>query len=329
MATHLYEHRAESPRSRLAWFASLAVHAACWGALVYVSFGAFRGDSRGSRRPDEGPSIELGLTDNNDEQATRDEIAHRISRSRLEDSALGAGLLADSAAVQPIPAIDEPSASLAPQPRLPLLALGGSPPAPSAAPQPARGPLKLGGLADRATVTVFGAVGEGSRFVYLFDHSISMAGAPLAAAKQQLIASLDALSSVHQFQVIFFNHEVQAWDLTGGQRRIPYASDANKRLAAQFVRGVMASGATDRLTPLRRALAMNADVVFFLTDVDDAMTNYDVAEVIERAQGRGTAIACIEFGQGPRPEGENFLTRIAAATGGDYAYVDATRLGGR
>ena len=32
----------------------------------------------------------------------------------------------------------------------------------------------LGAAAERATVTVFGAVGEGSRFVYLFDHSTSM-----------------------------------------------------------------------------------------------------------------------------------------------------------
>jgi uncharacterized protein with von Willebrand factor type A (vWA) domain len=181
-------------------------------------------------------------------------------------------------------------------------------------------------IADRATVTVFGAVGEGRRFVYLFDHSTSMEGAPLAAAKQQLLASLDALSSVHQFQVIFFNHEMQAWDLTGGQRRIPWASDRNKQMAARFMRRVAASGGTDRLTPLRRALSMDADVVFFLTDADDAMPAYDVADVVDRAHRSGTAIAFIEFGDGPRGEGENFLTQIAAETRGDYVYVDTTRL---
>jgi uncharacterized protein with von Willebrand factor type A (vWA) domain len=178
-------------------------------------------------------------------------------------------------------------------------------------------------------VTVFGAVGEGSRFVYLFDHSTSMAGAPLAAAKQQLLASLEALDSTHQFQVIFFNHEVQAWDLTGGQRRVPYASETNKRLAARFIAGVAANGGTERVAPLRRALAMNVDVVFFLTDADDAMPAYDVADVIERARTSGTAIACIEFGVGPQGDPrQNFLTTIAAETGGDYVYVDVTKLGG-
>jgi hypothetical protein len=222
------------------------------------------------------------------------------------------------------------SALLAPQPRLPLVSLGGSD-APSAgggtgSKSPTRhGAPRLAELAEQATVTVFGAVGEGSRFVYLFDRSTSMTGAPLAAAKQQLIDSLDALSSVHQFQVIFFNDQVQAWDLTGGQNRVPFASDANKQLAAQFVRGVIASGGTDRLTPLRRALAMNVDVVFFLTDADDAMPSYDVAEVIERAQATGTAIACIEFGEGPQPDGSNFLTQIATATRGDYVYIDTMR----
>ena len=217
--------------------------------------------------------------------------------------------------------------SLAPPPRLPLLALDASRPAESAPPSPGRsGSLRLNELAERATVTVFGAVGEGSRFVYLFDHSTSMTGAPLAAAKQQLLASLDALTSVHQFQVIFFNHEVHAWDLTGGQQRIPFASERNKQLAAQFIRTVIASGATDRLTPLRRALAMSPDVVFFLTDADDAMPGYDVADLIERARGVGAAIACIEFGEGPQREGENFLARLARATGGDYVYVDTTQL---
>jgi hypothetical protein len=75
---------------------------------------------------------------------------------------------------------------------------------------------------------------------------------------------------------------------------------------------------------------MNVDVVFFLTDADDAMPSYDVAGVIERAQSTGTAIACIEFGEGPRRrESQNFLTRLAAETGGDYVYVDVTKLGGQ
>jgi hypothetical protein len=353
MATHLYEHRAAPPRSRLAWLASLAVHAGCLAVLVYVSWNTW---TRGrSATPGADDGMVLGLADGVDAaiadapipHAAQDPLDATPPADPLDDGGLSNSAVTEPLALANGAGADATSALLAPEPRPPLVSLGldtasagsltpgsgpgsGSLAAGGSSSAPRRGAPRLAELAEKATVTVFGAVGEGSRFVYLFDHSTSMSGAPLAAAKQQLIDSLDALSSVHQFQVIFFNDRMQAWDLTGGQNRVPFASDANKQLAAQFVRGVIATGGTDRLTPLRRSLAMNVDVVFFLTDADDAMPSYDVAEVIERAQSTGTAIACIEFGEGPRRRGsQNFLTRLAAATGGDYVYVDVTKLGRR
>jgi hypothetical protein len=340
MGTHLYEHRAASPRSRLAWLASLAVHAGCLAVLVYASWNTW---TRGRSAPPDGDDgMVLGLDDGAADTVAEPQLAGEnppIVDDRLPEGSLSEGLASGSSSeplsVATASGPEASSALLAPQPRLPLATLGGlnaqrGGSGSGSNPAARRGAPRLAALAERATVTVFGAVGEGSRFVYLFDRSTSMSGAPLAAAKQQLIDSLDALSSVHQFQVIFFNDQVQAWDLTGGQNRVPFASDANKHLAAQFVRSITAAGGTDRLTPLRRALAMNVDVVFFLTDADDAMPSYDVADVIERAQSTGTAIACIEFGEGPRRRGvQNFLTRLAAETGGDYAYVDVTELDGR
>ncbi len=346
MGTHLYEHRVAGPRTRAAWLASLGVHAALLAAMAWISWAALgRGSRQGGDVAAESGLV-LGLADGGVEPLADVSVSDAGaadpagSGANLADSVADA--LADSVAVGGdgiASAGTDEAASLVPAPTLSPFVLGGgsrragsagdSGAEPSGAggdngPRPRR--VQLGHVMERATVTVFGAVGEGSRFIYLFDRSTSMTGAPLAAAKQQLIASLDTLTSVHQFQVIFFNHEIQAWDITGGQRRIPYATDANKQLAAQFLRTVGADGATERLAPLRRALNMNADVVFFLTDADDAMPDYDVAEVVERAQGRGTAIACIEFGNGPQPDGGNFLTHIAAATGGDYVYVDAAQL---
>jgi hypothetical protein len=185
---------------------------------------------------------------------------------------------------------------------------------------------RLGGLVDSTRLSVFGAEAVGTKFVFVFDHSTSMAGAPLAAAKEQLIESFDALESVHQFQVIFFNHQMRAPDLTGGQHRVPFATDANKALAARFIDRVIAAGGTERRTPLMRALAMTPDAVFFLTDADDAMPSYDVDEAVRRAQRSSTAVACIEFGEGPASRGENFLSRLARDTGGQYVYVDTAGL---
>ena len=96
-----------------------------------------------------------------------------------------------------------------------------------------------------------------------------MEGPPLAAAKRQLIESLRSLESVHQFHIIFFNTRTQSFDITGGGRRIAFATDRNKQLAANFVGGITADGGTDRLVALHEAIAFAPDVIFFLTDADD------------------------------------------------------------
>ena len=337
MSTHLFDHRAPPPRSRAAWLASFAVHASMLAALAYVSWTTLGGAA--GRRPAAESAVVLGLSDgagNGADLSQSDSAAPLLEPPPGDaplDNGQGAGLSAEST-MTPLVQAEASAEPITPAPQLPLLALGATTPGRTAAAN--RSSSQSGGspnvaaqlrqLEERATVTVFGAVGEGSRFVYLFDRSTSMEGVPLAAAKQQLLASLEPLNGVHQFQVIFFNHEVQAWDLTGGQQRIPYASESNKRLAGEFVRTVVATGGTDRLAPLRRALALTPDVVFFLTDADDAMPAYDVADVVERARRSSTAIACIEFGARPQREAENFLTRLAHDTGGDYVYVDTTSL---
>src|SRR5262245_26111248 len=65
------------------------------------------------------------------------------------------------------------------------------------------------GQAAAVETRVFGVRGRGTRFVYVFDRSSSMEGGPLLAAKRELIASLQNLQSVHQFQIIFYNQQPQ------------------------------------------------------------------------------------------------------------------------
>ncbi len=178
----------------------------------------------------------------------------------------------------------------------------------------------------KARVNVFGVEGTGTKFVYLFDRSSSMEGTPLAAAKKQLIESLKGLDTVHQFQIIFFNQDQQILDITGGGRRIAFATDRNKQLAAKFVGGRTADGGTDRLAALKKAIALRPNVIFFLTDADDPMRANELAEV-DRLNGRvGATICTIEFGRGAAPVGDNFLKELARGSGGQYGYVDVTKL---
>jgi hypothetical protein len=101
-----------------------------------------------------------------------------------------------------------------------------------------------------------------------------------------------------------------------------FANDANKRSAAEFVEGVLATGSTRHEEALAMALGMFPDVVYFLTDADEpAMTETELAR-ITRLNGDRTVIHAIEFGLGPARSRENFLTRLARQNGGQHVYVD-------
>lgn len=178
-----------------------------------------------------------------------------------------------------------------------------------------------------AVVQVFGVEGVGTKFVYAFDRSPSMSdGGRLAAAKRQLIESLDSLDSIHQFQIIFFNDRTKAPDLSGGQNRVAFANEQNKLFARRFVEGVTASGGTDQYAALSHALRYTPDVIFFLTDSDHPMSVNDLAQIRRQNARVGATICTIEFGSGPPRRRDNYLKQLARSTGGQYGYVDATRL---
>jgi hypothetical protein len=185
-----------------------------------------------------------------------------------------------------------------------------------------------GDIGEMTTTEVFGVKGTGSKFVYVFDRSSSMDGPPLAAAKQQLIASIDSLEEIHQFHIIFFNHAAPRHvQLNVGKRaRIAFADSQNKMLAQRFIQGITADGGTEREAPLLEALDSGPDVVFFLTDVDDDMNRDSIDKVVRKSKRSGAMISTIEFGRGPDPKRRNFLVELAERTGGSHGYVDANSL---
>ncbi len=176
---------------------------------------------------------------------------------------------------------------------------------------------------------VFGIEGEGSVFLYVFDRSDSMngyGGRPLAAAKAELINSLRGLEAVHQFQIIFYNNEVSAFNPFAPQPpRLMFADDKSKAMAEDFVRQISGAGGTRHMPPLRLALRLSPDVVFFLTDAAQPRLSEEDLRDLRRANS-GTVIHTIEFGAGPIPGGDNFLKKLARQNNGQYAYVDVTAL---
>lgn len=189
----------------------------------------------------------------------------------------------------------------------------------------ASGAGALRGRDGAAETELFGLRGRGTRFVYVFDRSASMEGPPLAAAKRELIASLQQLQGTHQFQIIFYNQQPRIMSLRGGPPQMVFADEAGKRLAASFIGGIFADGGTDHMQALAMALKLAPDVLFFLTDADEPQLHSEDFRRI-RALNRGTVIHAIEFGVGPPRGRDSFLARLAAENGGQHAYVDVTRL---
>lgn len=190
------------------------------------------------------------------------------------------------------------------------------------------GPSKqIGGAAQ---TEVFGVQGTGREFVYVFDRSTSMAGyggRPLRAAKRELIASLQDLGKMHQFQIIFYNQDPRVFNPTDGPPRLFWGDEASKMMAERFVNSIVADGNTRHMKALSMALKMRPDVIFFLTDANDPQLNEDeLRRVRSLNTGGETVINAIQFGYGPDNGDDNFLKRIARENGGRCGYQDISEL---
>ncbi|MBX3414853.1 MAG: hypothetical protein KF708_19370 [Pirellulales bacterium] len=188
-----------------------------------------------------------------------------------------------------------------------------------------------GNVGDGSARTgIFGAEGEGFKFVYVFDRSGSMGGSgrsALNAAKAELLASLEDLGELHQFQIIFYNQEPTIFPLAGQEGRLVFANQANKLRAERFIQQITADGATAHEDALKAALALRPDVIFFLTDADEPSLSPTQMKRIEKLNGGRTVIHVVEFGMGPYLGIENFLVRLARENRGEHAYVDISKLG--
>ncbi len=180
--------------------------------------------------------------------------------------------------------------------------------------------------ATKTKTTFFGVEGEGNSFVYVLDRSASMGsagGVPLRAAKAQLKASLGALQEVNLFYIIFYNDVPRLFRVPSNRQGLVFANSRNKVLAMRFIDSITAEGATEHRDALVKALNLQPDVIFFLTDGDDPpLRPADLADIRRRAAAAGTTIHVIQFGQGPLLRSESFLTQLARQNRGTFRYVD-------
>src|SRR5262245_19098691 len=168
---------------------------------------------------------------------------------------------------------------------------------------------------------VFGVMGRGSRFVYVFDRSLSMQGAPLAAAKRELLTSLKQLERLHQFQIVFYNEKPRVMQ----SPQLLFADENGLGQAESFVNSVTAAGGTDHWQALQLALRMRPDVIFLLTDADEPPLSPKQLDEIRR-NNAATSVNVIEFKSGPDAGKRGFLRQLAEQNRGHYRYIDTETL---
>src|SRR5262249_30267840 len=155
----------------------------------------------------------------------------------------------------------------------------------------------------------FGVAARGQSVVYVLDCSISMGlrGA-LAAAKRELLASLERLPATARFQVIAYNSSAET--LLGRRDELLPAKPENLRRAAAAVSALEATGGTRPRTGFTLALCLHPDVLYFLTDADDDLTDDDCHWVTRTNAGR-TVIHTVELTTAHRGRPEQPMQRLA------------------
>ena len=153
----------------------------------------------------------------------------------------------------------------------------------------------------------------------MIDRSGSMAlNGCFAAAKRELLASLERLPPTARFQVIAYNR--LAFPLrVNGESGLVLATAENKRCVARLLEELSAEGSTEHLPALKSALALRPDVIFFLTDAADLRLE-QIQAITALNHGR-SVIHAIELGRSPRNNGDPPLSALAQENQGLYKSV--------
>lgn len=180
-----------------------------------------------------------------------------------------------------------------------------------------------------ASVSFFGGGGQtGSRFAFVLDASASMyENNAIQVAKTELQASLLQVEEQQEFQIIFYNEDLQPMPTTGQRTTMFRGTEANRNRAAQHIRSVQPSGGTRHKEALLEALRLKPDVIFFLTDAGEPwMTAADLGDIRKRNSGR-CRICVVEFGKGsPLSNTDSYWTkRLARENDGTYSYHDVNQ----
>ncbi|MBS2031299.1 MAG: VWA domain-containing protein [Deltaproteobacteria bacterium] len=160
--------------------------------------------------------------------------------------------------------------------------------------------------------------------IFVLDHSGSMSGWKMVAARRAVARMVDTLTDRDRFNVIAFDDGMVSPPAFNGQELVP-ATDRNRFRAVEFLAKVEADGGTEMAQPLQRAVGVlgrgspEHDRVLVLA-TDGQVGNEDQ---ILRSLGKQLAGIRVFTVGIDRAVNEGFLQRMAAAGGGAYELVES------
>ncbi len=317
------------------WLVSCLFHAAALAVWLFLArTPGCQGDYPGEEGTDFSP-VGIVVQQSSDVPAETDSPAEQVPREQQQPLS---PLLSPNSAPPVVPESPPIEIALPAFQAPPVIGVGG-PPVSASTPGELLNPLQpgapptVGEIGQRGGGTsLFGIRDTGRRFVYVIDTSSSMDryGA-LKVAKIQLMASLENLDESQEFQVLFVNSSgiTQLDPSARGKRSFSnmFRGTDDHRLAVRLqMSSISPDSGTEHYKGLAAALALNPDVIFYLTDAGEPGLTSAEREHVRRANRGRARIHCIEFGEGPMPTTSrgtpvpNFLTKLAAEHDGRYTY---------
>ena len=184
-----------------------------------------------------------------------------------------------------------------------------------------KGPPPIG---TPAKLNIFGSGSVGRSFVFVIDRSRSMGASGLgvlSAAQTELRRALGELTPSQRFEIIVYNQTPDSFGYHYNKRRgLVKVTEERVKQVDQFMESVFAGGTTEHYYGLMGALDLRPEVVYLLTDGDDALNPSQLNRLAARAKNQGTTIHAIKFGFGPLQEDSNFMMTLSQRTGGSFTY---------
>ena len=163
-----------------------------------------------------------------------------------------------------------------------------------------------------------GSVGGARKIVYVVDRSGSMIDS-FIYVQAELKRSISALRRSQKFHVIFFN---SGEPLENPSKRLVSAIDAHKEQFFEFLDRVVARGGTKPERAIRRALAIEPDLIYLLSDGVDFQPSLlgKLDEWNKRRRVRIYTVAYLD------QTGSALLERIAREHDGEFKFVSEDEL---